>query len=496
MAPNYTHSFHEKLTSRIEDVDSLLCVGLDPNPADLPSRFADASLPIASQLLNWNLAVIEACADYALAFKPNIAFYEALGIDGLAMLRRTLEAIPGGIPVILDAKRGDIGSTAAAYARACFEELRVDAVTLNAYLGRDSIDPFLAYPNKGLFVLCRTSNPGSSDFQELEISDWQTLDREANQPLYIHVARGAVSWAPNIGLVVGATFPASLASVRSVAPHAWFLVPGIGAQGGDVQATLNAGLRDDGLGLLVNVSRGISLAYDPGDAARRYRDELNDARRSYAATSSEAKPAPTAPAVVDDLSAKLVALGAVQFGEFTLASGIQSPIYIDLRLLVSEPQLLSAVADSYAGILDALPADRIAGVPYAALPIGTAVSLASGVPMIYPRKEVKNYGLQRGIEGAWTAGESVVIIEDLVTSGGSTRTTVDRLREAGLTVSHAIVLIDREQGGVDNLAAHGVQVHSVLKLSDIMGSLVRQGTITVDLADEVARFIRESRPVG
>ncbi len=292
MAPNHTHSFHEKLTSRIEDVDSLLCVGLDPNPADLPSRFADASLPIASQLLNWNLAVIEACADYALAFKPNIAFYEALGIDGLAMLRRTLEAIPGGIPVILDAKRGDIGSTAAAYARACFEELRVDAVTLNAYLGRDSIDPFLAYPDKGLFVLCRTSNPGSSDFQELEISDWQTLDREANQPLYIHVARGAVSWSPNIGLVVGATFPESLASVRSVAPHAWFLVPGIGAQGGDVQATLNAGLRDDGLGLLVNVSRGISLADDPGDAARRYRDELNDARRSYAATSSRGKAGP------------------------------------------------------------------------------------------------------------------------------------------------------------------------------------------------------------
>ena len=157
----------------------------------------------------------------------------------------------------MDAKRGDIGSTASAYAKACFEHLKADAVTLSPYLGRDSIEPFASYGDRGLFVLCHTSNLGSGDFQELEVSDWRALDREPNLPLFVHVARAAVSWAPNIGLVVGATFPMAIQQVREIAPETWFLVPGIGAQGGDLESTVAAGLRNDGSGIIVNASRGV-----------------------------------------------------------------------------------------------------------------------------------------------------------------------------------------------------------------------------------------------
>jgi uridine monophosphate synthetase len=495
-------SFYEKLTARIRAVDSLLCVGLDPNPAQLPARFADLGITFAEQLLAWNTRIIDETAAYAAAFKPNIAFFEAQGPDGYDLLRATLDAIPPEIPVILDAKRGDIGNSSSAYARAIFEKLGVDAVTLNPYLGQDSLQPFLDHEDKGCFLLCRTSNPGSADFQELEISDWRTLDREGNQPLYIRVARTVTRWAPNVGLVVGATYPESLASVRAVASDAWILVPGVGAQGGAIEATLAAGLRSDGLGLLLNVSRGISLADEPGPAARQYSEQLRPGRQGAVHTVHPVQAVPSDDASngggeirqsVDELASELVKLGAVQFGEFTLASGITSPFYIDLRLLVGDPGLLASVAERYAEILDSLDADRVAGVPYAALPIGTAVSLSSGRPMIYPRKEVKEYGLQRGIEGVWNPGERVVIVEDLVTSGGSTLRSVERLREAGLIVEDAIVLIDREQGGVQNLAKHGVAVHCVMTLSNMLDSLERQGVVSPEQIDTVCEFVRESQ---
>lgn len=275
-------NFFDKLAHAIDQNESLLCVGLDPNPAQMPSRYAGSSGDSASvdALLAWNKAIIDATADIAAVYKPNIAFYEALGMAGQGLLRQTLAAIPAQIPVLLDAKRGDIGSTAAAYARACFDDLQVDAVTLNPYLGRDSIDPFAAYAGKGLFVLCHTSNPSAGEFQKMEISDWRQLDRETNWPLYLHVAREAVAWSPTVSLVVGATYPAALGDVRAVVPEAWFLVPGIGTQGGDLAATLAASLRDDGQGVLINVSRGISLADNHRAAAETFRQNINRERES------------------------------------------------------------------------------------------------------------------------------------------------------------------------------------------------------------------------
>ena len=207
-------SFFSKLVNAVERNDSLLCVGLDPVPEQLPAAYRSNTGDLVADLLAWNQAVIAATSAFVCAYKPNIAFYEALGLPGLKLLVDTLAAIPSDIPVLLDAKRGDIDSTAAAYARAVFEAWGVDAVTLSPYLGRDSIRPFLNYPDKGLFVLCHTSNPGAADFQELEINEWRPLDREPHQQLYIRKAQKATRWSDHVGLVVGATYPEAIRATR------------------------------------------------------------------------------------------------------------------------------------------------------------------------------------------------------------------------------------------------------------------------------------------
>ena len=472
-------NFFDKLTAAAKRNHSLLCVGLDPDPTKIPARYRGEDGDIAG-ILRWNRAVIEQTADLVCAFKPNIAFYEALGLPGLQLLHDTLAAIPDDIPVILDCKRGDIGSTAAAYAKAAFAQWGVDAVTLSPYLGRDSIDPFAAYTDKGLFVLCHTSNPSAGEFQKLNTPD----------PLFLAVAETATSWSPNVGLVVGATYPQALADVRAVAPDAWFLVPGIGAQGGDLEASLAAGLRADGLGLIISSSRGICSAADHRAAAEETRGAIEKSKLKIE-NSTPTPPIAQSPnlPISQSLISGLHDLEAIKFGNFTLASGIQSPIYVDLRLLVSRPRLLAQAAQEYARLLADLPCERVAGVPYAALPIGTAVALAADVPLIYPRKEVKAYGLGKDIEGAWQAGDRVVIIEDLITSGGSTVKTAQRLREAGLIVEHAIVLIDREQGGVENLAAASITVHAVFTLTEILDSLTQAGRLSAEKQAEVLAFI-------
>jgi uridine monophosphate synthetase len=295
-----------------------------------------------------------------------------------------------------------------------------------------------------------------------------------------------------VALVVGATFPEAVARVRAVAPQRWFLIPGIGAQGGDLEATLTAGLRSDGLGAIVNASRGIANAVDHRQAAQAMRDAINAVRRKHR-TASAALDAGEINESLRALVLELAELGAVRFGNFTLASGVQSPIYVDLRLLVSRPALLAKAADAYAALLADAPCDRIAGVPYAALPIGTAVAIAADKPLIYPRKEVKEYGLGKLIEGDWQPGERVAIIEDLITSGGSTIKTAETLRDAGLIVEHAIVLIDREQGGVHNLAKAGIAAHAVLTLTQILDILVNAGRLDAAKRQEVIDFLGKGK---
>ena len=268
-------TFFSFLAKRVDDCSSLLCVGLDPHPSDLPAATAGAARDFC-------LRLIVATAPYAAAFKPNAAFFEIYGPEGWAALKEIIAAIHeqsdrlgSMIPVILDAKRGDIASTAEAYARSAFEMLGAHAITLSPYLGRDSIDPFLAYKEKGVFLLCKTSNPGAGDFQDLDLARVSGLS-QGPMRLYEYVAQLAQTWniGNNLGLVVGATQPESLERVRAAAPDLWFLVPGVGSQGGELETALKAGLRGDNKGMLINVSRGIARAGDPAKAAAELRDEI------------------------------------------------------------------------------------------------------------------------------------------------------------------------------------------------------------------------------
>lgn len=270
-------TFREKLAAAAARNGSLLCVGLDPQPSRMP----------VEDVLTFTRAIIEATSDLVCAFKPQSAFFEALGPAGWEALRDTIAAAPDEIPVILDVKRGDVSHTAAAYATACFDVLGADAVTLNPYLGRDAVAPFLERSEKGAFILCRTSNAGGADLQNLDVG---------GEPLYLRVASLAQEWGAehaNAGLVVGATYPEELAAVRARCPAMPILLPGIGAQGGDLEASVAAGVDAQGGGLLVSASRSVlyaSAGEDFAAAARaeaeRLRAAINAAIR--AATSATA----------------------------------------------------------------------------------------------------------------------------------------------------------------------------------------------------------------
>ncbi|MDQ2717300.1 MAG: orotidine-5'-phosphate decarboxylase [Chloroflexota bacterium] len=276
-------SFLEKVLTASRQQDSLLCVGLDPEPARFPAHLR-ALTSVMDAVARFCREIIEATLPYACAYKPNLAFFEVLGPAGMQVLREVLQAIPSYIPVIADAKRGDIGHTAHSYAAALFETYGFDAATINAYLGYDSVAPFLAYREKGVFVLCRTSNPGARDFQDLLARD----DDGEVRPLYEIVARRVDTWntAGNCGLVVGATYPQELQAIRALCPNMPLLIPGIGAQGGDLHAAVTAGVDLYGERALVAISRAILYAGDgsdyaarAGEVARTLRDHMNEVKR-------------------------------------------------------------------------------------------------------------------------------------------------------------------------------------------------------------------------
>jgi orotidine-5'-phosphate decarboxylase len=273
--------FLEKLLAAERQSHSLLCVGLDPEPERLPDELR--GLPVERGIVQFCLAIIEATAPYASVFKPNLAFFEVLGPAGLVALQEVLRAIPAHIPVIADAKRGDIGSTARNYAAAFFETYGFDAITVNPYLGYDSVAPFLAYRDRGIILLCRTSNPSARDFQDLLVQeeDGQT------HPLYEVVARRVQSWneAGNCALVVGATYPQEMQAVRTLCPDLPILVPGIGTQGGDLEAIVPLAVNERGERAMISASRsilyassGANYALAAGEAALNLRDQINRAR--------------------------------------------------------------------------------------------------------------------------------------------------------------------------------------------------------------------------
>ena len=263
-----TMNLNDTIRKSNRDRDSLLCVGLDVNPEKIPFHIMEGSDPI----FTFNKRIIEATSDLVMAYKPNLAFYEALGQEGWDILRRTVDTIPEGIFKIGDAKRGDIGSTAQRYAKALFD-LGFDIVTVNPYLGWDSISPFVEKEEKGIFILCLTSNPSSRDFQYLMIE---------GKPLYHYIAEKAVEWNQNqnCGLVVGATHPEELQTIRDIAGNLPFLIPGIGAQGGDLEASVMAGTDAMGEMAVINSSRGIIYASKGKDFAEAARREAENLRNS------------------------------------------------------------------------------------------------------------------------------------------------------------------------------------------------------------------------
>ena len=255
----------------MERSNSLLCVGLDPELSRLPRHFAEDAYPLFSFCRH----IVDETAEFSCAFKPNTAFFEAHGADGWAQLSMLFAYLRERHPAhftICDAKRADIGSTNGGYVHAVFDELGADAITLHPYLGREALLPFLNRADKASILLCRTSNPGAGELQDLLLG---------GKPLWEHVAeRVHTTWNPhgNCMLVVGATYPEEMGRIRIVAPAMSFLVPGIGAQGGDIASTVRAGLREDGRGLVLSSSRAILYGSDPRTIARETRDAINTAR--------------------------------------------------------------------------------------------------------------------------------------------------------------------------------------------------------------------------
>lgn len=264
--------FNDDLNQQIQSRRSLVCVGLDIDIEQVPGCLLGELDP----LFAFNKAIVEATSDYVCAYKLNIAFYESLGLPGWELLERTLSIIPPGILLIADAKRADIGNTAQKYAETFFKTYDFGAITVSPYMGMDSVIPFLEYEDRGVFILCLTSNPGSADFQMLSSED---------KPIYLHVAEKVLAWNflyGNCGLVVGGTHTNEIREIRESAPGLPFLIPGIGAQGGNLELAVEYGTDNYGLAAIINSSRTIVYASSNSDfaevardRARQLRDQIN-----------------------------------------------------------------------------------------------------------------------------------------------------------------------------------------------------------------------------
>ncbi len=274
-------NFLEKLLTASRQQNSLLCVGLDPEPGRFPAQLR--GMPAAKAVAHFCQTIIEATAAYVCAYKPNMAFFEVLGPEGMYVFQEVLRSIPAHIPVIVDAKRGDLGNSTRNYAATVFDVYGCDAVTVNPYLGYDSVAPFLEYHEKGVFLLCRTSNPGARDFQDLLVHG----EKGQVKPLYEVIAQHVQSWnkAGNCGLVVGATYPKELRTIRALCPDMPILIPGVGAQGGDLEASVAAGVDAYRERAIIAVSRtvlyagdGVDYAAVAANEARLLRDLINGAR--------------------------------------------------------------------------------------------------------------------------------------------------------------------------------------------------------------------------
>lgn len=465
-------NFFDKLNAAIARNQSLLFVGLDPNPEMMPVRENTAS--IIADLSDWLQFLISQTSDLVCAYKPTLGFYEALGVPGLELLERTLKAIPDYIPVILDAKHSDL-NTSSIFARTVFTDWQVDAVTLSPYAGQDGVAPFLVYPDKAVFVLCCTSNPGAQALQQYPSNE---------SPLYLQVVKEARTWGTleQLGLEVGTTTPNIMEKIRAIAPERVILARSIWAEGGDLSKILAAGLNNNGDGLLIPVPQDMLASTQPSSEIISLREEVNRARNQVIAEASSCSIWLPDVCLLNqhpylDLILQLYDLGCIMFGEFVQASGATFPYYVDLRKIISNPQVFSTILTAYADILKTLQFDRIAGIPYGSLPTATGLALRLNYPMIFPRKEVKAHGTRRVIEGNFEPGETVVVVDDILISGKSAIEGAEKIESVGLNVRDIVVFMDHEQGVKDRLKAKGYRAHAVLTISEITETLYAAGRI-------------------
>ncbi|MBC5795846.1 bifunctional orotidine-5'-phosphate decarboxylase/orotate phosphoribosyltransferase [Sphaerospermopsis sp. LEGE 00249] len=476
-------NFFDKLNTAISQNQSLLFVGLDPNPEMIPVRYQSSDL--ITGLENWLQFMIAETADFVCAYKPTLGFYQVLGVPGLELLMRTLKSIPSHIPIILDAKHSDL-NTSSVFAHSIFTEWQVDAVTLSPYTGQDHVAPFLVYPDKFVFILCCTSNPGAANLQQYPNN---------NSPLYLQVVQESKTWGTpeQLGLEVGTTNAEVLKSIRSLAPERIIMARSIWAGEGNIKQILAAGLNANGDGLLIPVSQDMLGSANLSEEIQFLRREINEFRGEFIHDASSCEVWFSDVDVQDkhphqDLILQLFDIGCIMFGEFVQASGATFPYYIDLRKIISNPQVFNQVLSAYEEILKNLTFDRLAGIPYGSLPTATGLSLRLDCPMIFPRKEVKAHGTRRVIEGNFHPGETVAVVDDILISGKSVMEGAEKIQSVGLKVNDIVVFIDHEKGVKDRLKANGYCGHSVLTISEIVTTLHEVGRIN----DEQLLAFRES----
>ncbi|MEY3222543.1 MAG: hypothetical protein RLZZ203_1399 [Cyanobacteriota bacterium] len=469
--------FYDKLNGAIAHNQSLLFIGLDPNPEMLPEQYCQKSHPqsMIDGLWDWLEFTISQTTDLVCAYKPTLGFYAALGIPGWELLQQTLKAIPAHIPIILDAKHSDL-NTSTILAKTVFEEWQIDAITLSPYAGQDHVAPFLVYPDKAVFILCTTSNPSAAILQQYPT---------AESPFYLQVVKEAKNWGTpeQLGLEVGTIQPDILAKIRKEAPERVILARSIWSEGGNLKNLLSAGLNCNGDGLLLPVSQDMLGSENLSTQLQSLRAEINHLRTEISQENSTCSVWFPDVCLLNqhpllDLILQLYDIGCIMFGEFVQASGATFPYYIDLRKIISNPQIFHQIVIAYAEILKDLTYDRIAGIPYGSLPTATGLSLHLNSPMIFPRKEVKAHGTRKVIEGNFNPGEVVVVVDDILISGKSVMEGAEKLKYAGLNVNDIVVFMDHEQGVKDRLRENGYQAHAVLTISEITETLYAAGRIS------------------
>lgn len=469
-------NFTDKLNQAIAANNSLLVVGLDANPEMISAEYLQGDEEsLIEQIEVLLLRIIAETSDRVCAYKPTLGFYQALGSKGLQLLERILPAIPKSIPIILDAKHGDL-NTSTVLAKTIFEQWQVDAVTLTPFAGQDHAAPFLVYSDKAVFILSHTSNPQAKTLQEYPNQE---------QPLYLQVVKEAQSWATpqQLYLEVGTTSPEVLGKIRAIAPERTIFLRSLWGKKSNLESLVNMGLDQNGVGLLIPIPQDFLSSSNLSQEVADLNLKINTYRESKINQGSSCELWTSNVCLLNqhpyqDLILQLFDIGCLLFGEYVQASGATFSYYIDLRKIISNPQIFNQVINAYGDIVQKLEFDRIAGIPYGALPTATGLAMNLQRPMIFPRKEVKAHGTRRLIEGNFNPGEKVVVIDDILISGKSVMEGANKLKSAGLKIEDIVVFIDHEGGVIDRLANNGYRGHSVLSISEITETLYESGRIS------------------